>query len=89
MDLCAAVQEAKLTELHKEVDTLRDEVKCATDTVSVLSLGLVTAEEFVCPPLPLPVFLTWAVDTNCVCVCVCVRECLCVFVCICPAARVR
>ena len=41
------MQEAKLTELCKEGDTLRDELKCATDTVNVLALSLIAAEEFV------------------------------------------
>lgn len=44
------MQEAKLTELKKEVDTLSEELKCATDTVSVLVLSLVAAEEFVSTP---------------------------------------
>lgn len=48
--VCVA-QEARLTELKKEVDTLREELKASTDAVSVLNVSLGAAEEFVRKPL--------------------------------------
>jgi hypothetical protein len=48
------MQEARLTELKKEVDTLREELKASTDAVSVLNVSLGAAEEFVSKPPSLP-----------------------------------
>jgi cell division septum initiation protein DivIVA len=45
-------QEATISELKKEVETLKEELKASSQTVSVLVLSLVAAEEFVRETIP-------------------------------------
>lgn len=51
-NLSRLIKEAKLTELKKEVDTLREELKVSSDTVNVLILSLTAAEEFMLGTAP-------------------------------------